>query len=105
MKRLFKYFLQGLILLGPLAVTLYSVYLMFNYADRLIGDPLKEYYKLDIPGIGIVALFISLTLLGLIGQTIIARPFIYFTKRLLARTPLLNVIFTLFQDLFFVFDL
>jgi len=103
MKRLFKYFLQGLLLLGPLAVTLYSVYLMFTYADRLIGDPLKEYYKLDIPGIGIVTLFISLTLLGLIGQTIIARPFIYFTKRLLARTPLLNVIYTSIRDLFTAF--
>ena len=50
MKRLFTYFLQGLLLLGPLAVTLYSVFLMFNYADRLIGDPLKEHYKVDIPG-------------------------------------------------------
>lgn len=103
MKRLFKYFLQGLLLLGPLAVTLYSVFLMFNYADRLIGDPLKEHYKLDIPGIGIVVLFITLTLLGLIGETIIARPFIYFTKRLLGRAPLLNVIYTSLQDLFTAF--
>ena len=103
MKRLFKYFLQGLLLLGPLAVTLYAVFLMFNYVDKLIGDPLKEHYQLDIPGIGIVVLFISLTLLGLIGQTIIARPFIFFTKRLLKRTPLLNVIYTSIQDLFTAF--
>jgi len=103
MKRLFKYFLQGLLLLGPLAVTLYSVFLMFNYADRLIGDPLKEHLKLDIPGIGIVILFITLTLLGLIGQTIIARPFIFFTRRILARAPLLNVIYTSLQDLFTAF--
>ncbi|MFY9153165.1 MAG: DUF502 domain-containing protein [Prolixibacteraceae bacterium] len=103
MKRLFKYFLQGLLLLGPLVLTLYSVFLMFNYVDRLIGDPLKEHYQLDIPGIGIVVLFISLTLLGLIGQTIIARPFISLTKRILARTPLLNVIYTSLQDLFTAF--
>jgi len=103
MKRLFKYFLQGLLLLGPLAVTLYTVYLMFHYVDRLIGDPLKEHYQLDIPGIGIVVLFLSLTLLGLIGQTIIARPFIAFTRRLLARAPLLNVIYTSLNDLFTAF--
>jgi len=103
MKRLFKYFLQGLLLLGPLAATLYTVYVMFNYADKLIGDPLKEHCKLDIPGIGIVVLFISLTLLGLIGQTIIARPFIAFTRRLLKRAPLLNVIYTSLQDLFTAF--
>ncbi len=103
MKRLFTYFLQGLLLLGPLAVTLYTVFLIFNYADRLIGDPLKEHYKLDIPGIGIVVLFISLTLLGLIGQTIIVKPFTWFTRRLLKRLPLLNVIYTSINDLFTAF--
>ncbi len=103
MKRLFTYFLQGLLLLGPLAVTLYSAFLMFNYADRLIGDPLKEHYQLDIPGIGIVVLFISLTLLGLIGQTIIVKPFIWFTHRLLKRLPLLNVIYSSINDLFTAF--
>lgn len=103
MKRLFKYFLQGLLFVGPLVVTLYSVYLMFNYVDRLIGDPLKEHFQLDIPGIGIVVLFVFLTLLGLIGQTILARPFIFFTRRLLARAPLINFIYTSLQDLFTAF--
>ena len=103
MKQLFKYFLQGLLLLGPLVLTLYSVFLMFNYVDRLIGDPLKEHYQLDIPGIGIFVLFVSLTLLGLIGQTIIARPFISLTRRILAKAPLLNVIYTSLNDLFTAF--
>ncbi len=103
MKRLFKYFLQGLLLTGPLAVTLYTVFLMFNFVDRLVGDPLKEHYQLDIPGIGIVVLFIAITLLGLIGQTIIARPFIFFINRLLKRAPLLNVIYTSLNDLFTAF--
>lgn len=103
MKRLFKYFIQGLLLLGPLAVTLYTVYLMFTYVDRLIGDPLKEHYNLDIPGLGIVILFISLTVLGLIGQTIIVKPFTWFTQRLLKRLPLLNVIYTSISDLFTAF--
>ncbi len=103
MKRLFKYFIQGLLLLGPLAVTLYTVYLMFTYVDRLIGDPLKEHYNLDIPGLGVVILFISLTVLGLIGQTIIVKPFTWFTQRLLKRLPLLNVIYTSISDLFTAF--
>jgi uncharacterized membrane protein len=76
---------------------------MFNFVDRLIGDPLKQHYQLDIPGIGIVVLFIVITLLGLIGQTIIARPFIFFINRLLKRAPLLNVIYTSLNDLFKAF--
>lgn len=103
MKRIFTYFLQGLLLLGPLAVTLYTVFLMVNFVDRLVRDPLKEHFQVDIPGIGIVVLFITLTILGLVGQTIIARPFIYFTNRLLKRAPLLNVIYTSLNDLFTAF--
>lgn len=103
MKRIFTYFLQGLLLSGPLAVTLYTVYLMFNFVDRLVRDPLKEYFKFDIPGIGIVVIFISLTVLGLIGSTIIARPFTNFTRRLLKRAPLVNVIYTSLNDLFTAF--
>lgn len=103
MKRIFTYFLQGLLLSGPLAVTLYTVYLMFNFVDRLVRDPLKEYLKFDIPGIGIVIIFISLTVLGLIGSTIIARPFTNFTRKLLKRAPLVNVIYTSLNDLFTAF--
>jgi uncharacterized membrane protein len=103
MRRIFTYFLQGLLFLGPLAVTLYTIYLMFDFADRLVRDPLKEHFQLDIPGIGIVILFITLTLLGLIGQTILARPFVTFTRRLFKKAPLLNVIYTSLNDLFTAF--
>jgi len=103
MKRIFTYFLQGLLLSGPLAVTIYAVVITFNFVDRLVRDPLKEYYQFDMPGIGIVVLFISLTILGLVGSTIIAKPFQFFFKRLLKRTPLLNFIYTSLNDLFTAF--
>jgi len=103
MKRIFTYFFQGLLLSGPLALTLYTVFLMFDFVDRLVRDPLKEHFQFDMPGVGVLVLFITLTLLGLIGQTIIAQPFTYFTKRLLARAPILKFIYTSLQDLFTAF--
>ena len=103
MKRIFTYFLQGLLLSGPLALTLYTVFLMFDFVDRLVRDPLKEHFQFDMPGVGVLVLFITLTLLGLIGQTIIAQPFSYFTKRILARAPILKFIYTSLQDLFTAF--
>lgn len=103
MKRIFAYFFQGLLLLGPLAVTLYTVFLMFDFVDRIVRDPLKEHFQLDLPGIGVVVIFVTLTLLGVAGQSIIAKPFIYFIKRILKRAPLLNVIYTSLNDLFTAF--
>ncbi|MEI8114784.1 MAG: DUF502 domain-containing protein [Bacteroidia bacterium] len=103
MKRLFKYFLQGLLLSGPLAMTLYAVFLMFDFVDRLVRDPLREHFNLSIPGIGVVVIFLVLTILGIIGQTFIANPVTSFVQRLLKRMPLLNVIYTSIQDLFTAF--
>ena len=84
-------------------MTIYTVFIAFNFVDRLVRDPLKEHFQFDVPGIGVVVLFITLTVLGLAGQTIIVKPFTYFTRRLLKRLPLLNVIYTSINDLFTAF--
>ena len=103
MKRIFTYFLQGLLFIGPLVVTFYALYLMFDFVDRLVRDPLREYLQFNIPGVGVLVLFISLTFLGLIAQTIIVKPFTFFTRRLLKRAPLMNLIYSSINDLFTAF--
>ncbi len=103
MKRLFTYFLQGLLLLAPLAVTLYSVFLFFDFVDRLVRDPLEAYFKTNLPGIGVLFLFVFLTFLGLIGETMIAKPFINLTSKILNRAPLIKVVYSSIKDLFSAF--
>ena len=103
MKKLIKYFLQGILYIAPIGITVYIIYLVFNFVDNLLKDTLEELLGLYIPGLGLVVIVFLLVLIGLIGQTIIARPFKRFFRRLLERIPLLKVIFSAFNDLFSAF--
>lgn len=103
MKRIFTYFMQGIVLVAPLAITVYIIYLTFNFIDGLLRDILKSYLGHIIPGLGLLIVFILLTILGFIGEKVAINPFRKIWERLLNRIPLLKVVYTSLVDLFSAF--
>lgn len=103
MKKLFNYFLQGILFIAPIGITAYIIYLVFTFVDNLLKETLKGLLDIYIPGLGVVIIIFLLVLVGMVGQTIIARPFRIFFRRLVGRIPLLKVIFSAFNDLFSAF--
>ena len=103
MKKLINYFLQGILYIAPIGITAYIIYLVFSFVDNLLKERLKDLLDAYIPGLGFVIIVFLLILIGLVGQTIIARPLKIFFNRLLKRMPLLKVIFSAFNDLFSAF--
>ena len=103
MKKLVYFFLQGIMYIAPIGVTAYIIYLVFSFVDSLLKESLVALLNIYIPGLGLVVVIVLLILIGLIGQTIIARPIKFLFKRVLSRIPLLKVIFSAFNDLFSAF--
>lgn len=103
MKKLFKYFLQGLLYVAPFGVTAYIIYVAFGFIDNLLNDTLEAFLKIDIPGLGLVVIFFFLVLVGIIGQSIIARPFKVIFHRVIEKAPLLKLIYSALNDLFSAF--
>jgi len=103
MKRLWTYFLQGLLLISPLAATVYIVFFLFRFTDGLLSTYLEKYFQLKIPGLGILIIVFLLIFLGIIGETIFARPIKLLINRILNRAPILRLIYTSFNDLFSAF--
>jgi len=103
MKRLGTYFLQGLLLVAPLAATVYIVYFLFMLTDGLLSTYLEEYLNLKIPGLGILIIILFLVFLGIIGETIFAKPVKFLIKRVLLKTPILRLIYTSVKDHFSAF--
>lgn len=103
MKKLIYYFLQGILYIAPIGVTAYIIYLVFSFVEGLLKEILVDLLGIYIPGLGLVIVIVLLVLIGLIGQTFIARPIKYLFKRVLRRIPLLKVIFSAFNDLFSAF--
>lgn len=103
MKKLINYFLQGVIYIAPIGITAYMIYVVFTFADNILKTTLQNLFGFYIPGLGLVVIIFILMLIGFIGQTIIARPFKILFDRFIFKTPLLNVIYSAFKDLFSAF--
>ena len=103
MKRLGSYFIQGLLLIAPLAAIVYIVYFLFQFTDGLLSTYLEKFFQLKVPGLGILIIICLLVLLGIISETIIAKPIKYLIKGILEKTPFLRLIYTSVKDLFSAF--
>ncbi len=103
MKRILNYFLQGLLYVTPLGLTIYIIWVLFTFIDGLLSRFLDEYLNFHIPGLGLLGLFIIITLLGIIGHSIIFRPFRELLTRLIGRTPVLSLIYSSIRDLLHAF--
>ncbi|MBJ2174877.1 DUF502 domain-containing protein [Aureibaculum sp. A20] len=103
MKKLVNYFLQGLLYIAPLGITAYIIYAVFTFSDGLLQDLLLKFFDIKIPGLGVLTLILFLIFVGFLGRTIIADPLRKLFKNLIERVPLLNFIYSAFNDLFSAF--
>lgn len=91
MKRLVNSFFQGLLVVGPLAITLYVCWAVFSTIDRWLGLP--------IPGVGFLLTIILITLVGFLATNLVTRGTITLVERVMARLPFLRLIYTSTKDL------
>ena len=99
MKKLINYFLQGLLFIVPVVVTLYVLYQLIYWIDNLL--PFLS--KLNIPGLGIVAIFVVVSATGYIGSRFVRNPLFAYMEFLMERAPLVKLIYTSVKDLIAAF--
>ncbi len=100
MKKFFAFFLQGLLYVAPIGLTIFILYNVLKFMDNLLQPYIKQIFHFDIPGVGVVAIIILLALLGFIGQTIIAKPIKATMGRLMERIPFMKLIYSALKDIF-----
>jgi len=91
MSKIIKYFLQGLLFLVPIAVTLYVIYATVSFLDNII--PFK------IPGLGILSVFGIIVVMGFLSHTILFERLYSRIEKLLFKIPAVKLIYTSFKDL------
>ncbi|GEO06705.1 membrane protein [Adhaeribacter aerolatus] len=100
MRRFFRYFLNGLLITAPIALTIYIILAMLNWLDDLFDLDIAGYH---IPGLGILVMIILLTVIGFIGTSFLVRPFFILTERIFNRVPIVSIIYSSIKDLFDAF--
>jgi uncharacterized membrane protein len=103
MNKIKNYFLQGLLYILPIGLTVYIIYGVFNFANNLLAEVLEKFLHVDIPGLGLVLIFFFLVLIGIMGKSFIAKPIKGLFHQFLEKTPLLKLIYTALNDLFSAF--
>ena len=102
MKRIFKYFLNGFLIMAPITLTIYIIVSVIAWLDAVF-DLGELPYLGHIHGLGILIIVILLTLIGFIGSSFMVRPFLVLTERLLAKVPIVSIIYSSLKDLFDAF--
>jgi uncharacterized membrane protein len=98
MKKLFGYFLQGLLLVTPTALTIFIVYWVFDLIDGPIRHLIFDLFKLQIPGAGLIITFFFIALIGWIGHSFLFKPIGLFFEKVFERIPILKMIYTSVND-------
>src|SRR6201991_3576174 len=80
--RIRNYFLTGLIVAGPVAITIWLVWSFVTWVDDLVRPfiPMayrpETYLPVKIPGFGLIIAFVALTILGFLTANLVGRTFV-----------------------------
>ena len=99
MRVLLNNFFRGLLLVFPLGATIYIIYSAIVWSNRALNNLLFEWLNIDIPGLGIVTVFLGISAIGYIFSLTFTRPLITYFERLLKRVPIIKIIYTALKDL------
>jgi uncharacterized membrane protein len=108
--RLRNYFLTGLVVAGPVAVTLWIIWWFVTWVDNLVRPIIptaylpETYLPITIPGFGLVIALFSLTLLGFLTANLVGSRLVGLGESLLNHMPIVRPIYRttkqIFQTLF-----
>ena len=93
--RVRAWFLTGLVVLAPSAVTIWVLFRLLNWVDNLLGQYFRfaalDYHR--IPGIGLVATMLLLLVVGFIATLVGQGPLSRMWDRLLLRIPGVGIVY------------
>ena len=98
MKFLRRYFLTGLVVIAPTAITAYVVWWGFTKIDNLIEPLQRRYPIIDIPGIGFVIVLVLIVITGILASNLIGRRAISLGESVLNRLPFIRRIYSAVKE-------
>jgi uncharacterized membrane protein len=91
MRRLTRYFFEGLLFLVPVVATVYVIYIVFVKIDSL--------FNFRTPGLGFLVTILMIILVGFFASNFLTRKLVSIIDRIFVRLPLVKLIYTSIKDL------
>jgi uncharacterized membrane protein len=104
--RLRNAFLTGLLIVGPVTITLYMMWWVINRIDAWVKPLLPEHYNPDtylpfpVPGIGLLVSVVGLTLIGALAANLLGRTLVSSGELMMSRTPIVRNVYGAIKQIF-----
>jgi len=113
-KKIVRFFIQGLIILAPIIITVWAIIASFNFVDNLLPNLVHNVFPSwihtddkgnlkKIPGLGFIVIILFVILVGWISSNFLMGSFIRFFDQWMERTPVIKFIYTSTKDFFEAF--
>ena len=106
LQRLRSWFFTGLVVFGPLGLTVYFGWWLISTVDNWV-KPLAPaslwpdtYLPIHVPGFGVVIALVGITLLGFLAANIAGRSLVNAGEAMLDRTPFLRSVYKSLKQIF-----
>jgi uncharacterized membrane protein len=96
-QKLIQYFLQGLLILGPVTITVYAIYVVFDKIDGILRP------VINIPGIGFITIIAFILLVGYLSSFFMMSRILSVIDKLLEKTPGIKLFYSFIKDFFEAF--
>jgi uncharacterized membrane protein len=106
MARFRNYFLTGLVVAGPLAVTVWLIWSIITWVDNIVRPVIPPAYRPEsylpwpIPGTGLIVAVVALTLLGFLTANLVGRKLVELGESLLSRMPIVRPVYNTMKKIF-----
>jgi uncharacterized membrane protein len=104
--RLRGYFLTGLIIVGPVAITIYVVWWFINLVDGWVKPLIPQaylpenYLPFNVPGVGLIVGIFALMVIGALTANLFGRTIVSYGEMMLDRMPVVRGVYRLLKQIF-----
>ncbi|MDX2204061.1 MAG: DUF502 domain-containing protein [Hyphomicrobiaceae bacterium] len=104
--RLRNYFLTGLVVVGPVAITLYMAWYFINIVDAWVKPYIPRLYNPEtylpfaIPGVGLLFSLVVVTIIGALAANLLGRTLISAGELMLGRMPIVRNVYQGLKQIF-----
>jgi uncharacterized membrane protein len=96
MKKLVSYFIKGLLVFVPIALTIFLLFWAFTTLDSAVNRLLPFF---NLPGVGILLTIVIITVIGFFASNFIGRRLFGLIDRLFTGLPLIKLLYSAVKDI------
>lgn len=91
-KKGFQYFLQGLLILAPVTITVYAFYVVFDKVDSILRP------AINIPGLGFLIIIVFVLLVGYLSSFFVMARLLSVFNKMLEHTPGIKQVYSFVKE-------